>query len=127
VHAVEPHAEGLGAERILVGDRAGHAADTVEALEPICDQIGVGDVAAAISADAVKLELAQNGEKAIALGIFGVPTLEIDGHLFWGNDATGMALAYLADGTLFDDDEMRRGDTLPAAAQRNVPRDPTRP
>jgi hypothetical protein len=56
-----------------------------------------------------------------------VPTLEIDGHLFWGNDATGMALAYLADGTLFEDDEMRRGDALPAAAQRKLPRDPTRP
>ncbi len=109
----------------------GHAADTVEALEAVCDQIGVGDVAAAITTDVVKLELAQNGEKAIALGIFGVPTLVIDGHLFWGNDATTMALAYLADGTLFEDEQMRRGDTLPAAAQRTPPRDaapdPTRP
>lgn len=100
----------------------GRAGDTAEALAPVAAQIGIGDVTAAISADAVKLELAQNGEKAIALGVFGVPTIEIGGHLFWGNDATGMALAYLKDGKLFDDPEMQRLDALPIGAQRKVAR-----
>jgi 2-hydroxychromene-2-carboxylate isomerase len=98
----------------------GLAGDTADALAPVGARIGIADVATAISADAVKLELAQNGEKAIALGVFGVPTLEVGGQLFWGNDATGMALAYLRDGTLFDAPEMRRLDDLPIAAQRVV-------
>lgn len=100
----------------------GGAADSAEALSKVGAQVGVTDVAAAIAADSVKLELAQNGEKAIALGIFGVPTIEIGGQLFWGNDATGMALAYLRDQTLFDAPEMRRLDALPVAASRPVAR-----
>jgi hypothetical protein len=70
----------------------------------------------------VKRALARNGEEAIALGVFGVPTLAIDGELFWGNDATGMALSYLADRGYFEDAEMRRLDALPIASQRKAAR-----
>src|SRR5580658_2173708 len=38
-----------------------------------------------------KETLRKNGEAAIALGVFGVPTLAIGGELFWGFDATDMA------------------------------------
>jgi 2-hydroxychromene-2-carboxylate isomerase len=98
----------------------GLAGDTAETLAPVGARIGIADVATAISADAVKLELAQNGEKAIALGVFGVPTLVVGDQLFWGNDATGLALAYLRDRTLFEDPEMQRLDALPIAAQRKA-------
>jgi 2-hydroxychromene-2-carboxylate isomerase len=80
--------------------------------------LGVDDPATAIAAPAVKQELAANGADAIALQVFGVPTIVIDGELFWGNDATPMAQAYLADRSLFEDPEMRRIDSLPAAAER---------
>ena len=59
-----------------------------------------------------------NGEAALAAGVFGVPTLLVDGEPFWGLDATGMALAALADPAHFASAEYRRLDTLPEAAGR---------
>jgi 2-hydroxychromene-2-carboxylate isomerase len=96
----------------------GRAADSAEALAPVARDLGIADAAAAIADPSVKQQLAANGADAIALQIFGVPTLVIDGQLFWGNDATPMALAYLEDSQLFEDPEMRRIDTLPVAASR---------
>jgi 2-hydroxychromene-2-carboxylate isomerase len=54
----------------------------------------------------------------MAAGIFGVPTLAIDGELFWGEDATDFALAYLANRRLLDDPEFVRLDQLPSGIQR---------
>ena len=45
--------------------------------------------------DAVKAELRANTEAAIARGLFGVPTCEVDGKLFWGFDGLAMLRAYL--------------------------------
>jgi 2-hydroxychromene-2-carboxylate isomerase len=99
----------------------GGAVDSAQALAPVAHELGIADAAAAIADPAVKQALADNGAEAIALQVFGVPTLVVDGQLFWGNDATSMALAYLADRSLFDDEEMRRIDTLPVAAERPRP------
>lgn len=103
----------------------GRAGGGLEALADVARALGIGDPAAATADDAVKQALRGNGEQARALGVFGVPTLCVpaaDGgqELFWGNDATGLALAYAQDpGTL--DAEMRRLDALPAAVQRRRP------
>ncbi len=43
----------------------------------------------------VKAELKANTDAAMAAGIFGVPTMEVDGQLFWGLDALPMLRAYL--------------------------------
>jgi 2-hydroxychromene-2-carboxylate isomerase len=99
----------------------GCAADSASALEPVARELGVADVAAAIASPAVKQALADNSAAAIALGVFGVPTLVVDGQLFWGNDASSMALGFLADPLLFEDEQMRRIDTLPVAAERPRP------
>lgn len=96
----------------------GRAGDSVEALADVARELGVADPAAAIADPAVKKQLADNGAAAIALDVFGVPTLVIDGQLFWGNDASAMALAYLGDRNLFEDEQMRRIDSLPVAVQR---------
>jgi 2-hydroxychromene-2-carboxylate isomerase len=45
--------------------------------------------------EAVKAELKANTEAAIARGVFGVPTCDVDGKLFWGADALPMLRAYL--------------------------------
>ena len=66
----------------------------------------------------IKNKLKSNTEEAIQRGVFGVPTLEIDGELFWGADATGFAQAFLADPAILRNDEMRRLDGLPVAAAR---------
>jgi len=100
----------------------GRAGDSAEALAEVARELGIDDAAAAIADPAVKQQLAANSADAIALEIFGVPTLVIDGKLFWGNDASEMALAYLADRSLFDDEQMRRIDSIPATVQRAASR-----
>ena len=46
--------------------------------------------------EAVKTQLKANTEAALAHGVFGVPTFEVDGKLFWGLDALPTLRAYLA-------------------------------
>jgi 2-hydroxychromene-2-carboxylate isomerase len=45
--------------------------------------------------EAVKQRLRSETEAALALGVFGVPTVELDGRLFWGQDALPMLRAAL--------------------------------
>jgi 2-hydroxychromene-2-carboxylate isomerase len=96
----------------------GREADTPDGIAELARQLGVGDVAARIAAPDVKAELRANGERAIAAGVFGVPTLAIDGEIFWGYDATDMALDYLADPAGFAAGEMGRANDLPVGAER---------
>ncbi len=46
--------------------------------------------------DEVKQELKVNTQQAIDQSLFGVPTLEVDGKLFWGSDALPMLRDYLS-------------------------------
>ena len=96
----------------------GQAGDSAESLAMVARELGIDDVPAALAREDVKRRLADNGAEAIARGVFGVPTLVIEGQLFWGNDATAMALQFLDDPALFETPDMRRIDTLPIALQR---------
>lgn len=49
--------------------------------------------------EVVKAQLKVNTDEAIATGVFGVPTFEVDGELFWGFDALPMLKAYLVGDT----------------------------
>jgi hypothetical protein len=41
------------------------------------------------------LRLRENTSQAVAAGVFGVPTICVDGKLFWGLDSLPMLRAYL--------------------------------
>ena len=56
----------------------------------------------AANSDEVKAQLKANTDEAIASGVFGVPTLEVDGKLFWGVDALPMLRAYLLGDAWFE-------------------------
>ena len=99
--------------------RDGCSPDDAAGWQALCTQLGVADAEPLISAQPVKDELRANGERATALGVFGVPTFAIDNELFWGFDATGMVADYVTDPTGFDSVEMRRIGDLPAAARRS--------
>ena len=45
--------------------------------------------------DAVKQALRDATQAALARGVFGVPTIEVDGRLFWGVDSLDMLRAHL--------------------------------
>ncbi len=52
--------------------------------------------------DAVKQRLRANTDEALALGLFGVPALVMDGRIFWGFDALPMVKAWLDGDAWFD-------------------------
>ncbi|HSV80957.1 MAG TPA: 2-hydroxychromene-2-carboxylate isomerase [Ramlibacter sp.] len=68
--------------------------------------------------DAVKAELKANTDAALVRGVFGVPTFEVDGRLFWGFDALPMLRAYLAGDPWFDDGHWEQAAQVPAAVVR---------
>ncbi|WP_332685464.1 2-hydroxychromene-2-carboxylate isomerase [Bosea sp. (in: a-proteobacteria)] len=74
----------------------------------------------AIGYQNVKDSLRQATEEAVAAGIFGVPSLLIDGEIFWGVDAMAMARDYLAAPGDFLNGEMARVSTLPVGLQRQL-------
>lgn len=96
----------------------GRAIDSIDALAPLAARFGIHDAAAALGAPAVKDRLRANTDAAIACGVFGVPTLDVGGMRFWGNDATPMLEDWLADPALFDGPEFARLASLPASVSR---------
>lgn len=87
----------------------------------LVEECGDKSAGAAIETDAVKKALIANGELARAMKVFGVPTLEIRGHLFWGLDSLDFAEAYLSDPNLFDSEEMMAAHKLKVGATRKRP------
>ena len=98
--------------------REGHDLEEPAHWRRLTDALGLPDAEAQIADPAVKAALRENTEQAIAAGVFGVPTLVLDGTLFWGLDSTEMALDALDHPEHFDTAEMRRLATLPVGAQR---------
>jgi len=68
----------------------------------------------------VKDALRKNTEEAAQRGVFGVPTFEVDGELFWGADSVEFLKAFLADPATLRNDEIRRLDVLPTGAARRT-------
>ena len=72
-----------------------------------------------LAADDVKAELKANTEDAVARGLFGVPTYEVDGKLFWGFDALGPLRAYLGGDAWFEEGHWERAAALPTGVVRS--------
>jgi 2-hydroxychromene-2-carboxylate isomerase len=98
-----------------------HGRDVADAgvIAELADALGVSEPASALQAPDVKQKLRANTDWAIQRGVFGVPTLVVDGEIFWGHDAFEMAADYLRDKTQFADADMRAIDTLPIGVTRN--------
>lgn len=99
----------------------GAAADDAARLQALTDRLApLRDP----QSDAVKAQLRAATDEAIALGVFGVPTLELPGardggepRLFWGADALDMAAAWLRGDPWFER-EWDRAGTRPGAQRR---------
>ncbi len=70
------------------------------------------------ASDAVKGELRAHTDAAIELGIFGVPTVELEGRLFWGLDALPMVAACLHGDPWFDNGRWAAAATAPPGVHR---------
>jgi len=82
----------------------------------LCSELGVGREK--LENPQVKNALRRNTEAAAQRGVFGVPSFEVDGELFWGADSMDFLRAFLADPAVVRNDEMRRLDGLPVGAAR---------
>ncbi|TAK45028.1 MAG: 2-hydroxychromene-2-carboxylate isomerase [Betaproteobacteria bacterium] len=82
--------------------------------------LALGVDAARLGAPEVKDALRRHTETATARGVFGVPTLDVEGELFWGADSIDFVRAFLADPAVVRNPEMRRLDALPVAAARKL-------
>jgi 2-hydroxychromene-2-carboxylate isomerase len=91
---------------------------TPDGIRALGARLGVADPEALAGSEHAKQALRANGEAAIAAGVWGVPTVEIQGELFWGADSFPMLLDWLADPGLFESDEMRRLADLPIGQMR---------
>jgi 2-hydroxychromene-2-carboxylate isomerase len=68
----------------------------------------------------IKNKLRANTDEAVQRGVFGVPTFEVDGELFWGADSIEFLQDFLKDPSTIRNPEMLRLDALPAAAARRT-------
>jgi 2-hydroxychromene-2-carboxylate isomerase len=93
----------------------GEASDPA-AFAALAKRLGVDE--ARLALPEIKDALRRNTEDAAQRGVFGVPTFEVDGELFWGADAIGFVSACLADPDTLRNDEIRRADALPVGASR---------
>ena len=57
-------------------------------------------------------------DSAIRRGVFGVPTLEVDGKMFFGLDSLPLLAAYLQQDARFDIDKWHRVTGLPIGSSR---------
>jgi len=81
-------------------------------------QLGVHDGPTLIAQPEVKQKLNDNTAKAVARGVYGVPTFDFSGELFWGSDSIALMNAYAGDPDIFKRGELARVGGLPAGAQR---------
>lgn len=98
--------------------RDGNDVNAPAVFAALAHQLGVADAPATITRPDVKQQLLDNTQRALQCGIYGVPTFEIDGQLFWGSDTLALMNAWLAAPELLTQGEMARIDALPAAAIR---------
>lgn len=99
--------------------RDGNDSTTPVALADVGSALGIADVTPVIGRNEIKAQLRANTEQAIAAGVFGVPTLQIGGESFWGNDASSMINAFLDDPDVFESSEYRRIAKLPRGVERS--------
>jgi len=99
----------------------GTGVESAEAVAACARRAGLdGDaVLAAANESATKDLLRSATDKAIADGVFGVPTMVADGELFWGVDALPHLALHLEGKDTVPRDALAKWGGLPASAARN--------
>lgn len=70
--------------------------------------------------DEVKARLRRNTDEALALGLFGVPSMVVDGRVFWGLDALPMLREHLEGTPWFRSGAWESVKALPVGVRRNA-------
>jgi len=78
------------------GRNIGDAAVVMEVAQAL--GLDVDTLAAGVQSDAVKDALRAEVERSIARGVFGAPTIFIDGEMFWGQDRLAQVERWISTG-----------------------------
>lgn len=73
------------------------------------------------SDESVKAQLKAHADQAIAHGVFGVPSFEVDGKVFWGLDALPMLRSYLQGDDWFSDAQWNALKSTPSGIPLRKP------
>jgi 2-hydroxychromene-2-carboxylate isomerase len=68
--------------------------------------------------DEAKQLLRLNTQQALEEGVFGVPSMTVDGEVFWGLDSFPHLEQYLAGEDPLDQVQLKKWESLPASATR---------
>ena len=68
----------------------------------------------------IKDQLKANTDQAIAAGVFGVPSLQVQDDHFWGLDALPMLRQYLGDDAWFTKSDWQKAGDLPVGIHRKL-------
>jgi 2-hydroxychromene-2-carboxylate isomerase len=90
-----------------------------ELVAELCADVGVADALERIKDPAVKQRLYDANHEAIARGVFGVPTMIVDGELFWGVDSFPHFERFLAGNDPIRPGDVERWGAIPASARRS--------
>jgi len=97
----------------------GRGVDSPEVIDEVATAVGIQDAVGKATTSGNKARLRDNGERAIALGHFGVPTLVTKGEMFWGLDSFDNLEAFL-EGSKLPDDLLERWQHVKPSAKRRV-------
>ena len=98
----------------------GASPETPDGWARLIDALQVKNAEERIAEQSVKDVLTANTSAAAAANIFGVPSVELDGEIFWGVDSIEMLEDFLRDPAFFRSDEMRRVAALPIGTARKT-------
>lgn len=79
--------------------------------------LGIQDMAA-IESPQVKQRLRELTDSALETGVFGVPTLQVEGGLFWGNDSHDLMMAVMEEPGMLRSGPLADIGMLPLALER---------
>lgn len=91
---------------------------SAEVVAEICAAAGVPEVLERIQEPTIKQRLRTANDEAIELGVFGVPTMTVDGELFWGTDSLPHLERYLDGSDPVRPEDVESWLAVPATAQR---------
>ncbi|MFT7265209.1 MAG: 2-hydroxychromene-2-carboxylate isomerase [Halioglobus sp.] len=102
----------------------GHRPDSPAGFSAIVSALDFegGETAAreAITYPDIKAQLQENGAAALEDKVFGVPTIIVDGELFWGFDSFDALFYFLDHPDCFRTEEMLRMNTVLPSASRSL-------
>jgi 2-hydroxychromene-2-carboxylate isomerase len=105
--------------------REGRDPATPEGFKALCEHVGMPEAVTRIEDEDVKAKLRDNNDRAVAMGVFGVPTFLVNDQIFWGEDTLPMVLYVARSPNWLEAAEVKRISTLPMARPEADPGDTT--